>query len=77
VRPDFFICDLDYVIKFAQFKYENTLKVAIPIYNMIKDKLLKGRELLMFDGEFNENILLSSLFIPEIMRINLYLQKSR
>lgn len=56
-QTNFFICDLDYAIRAAEFKYENAQKVAVPIFNMLKDRILKANKLLTFDGEFNEDFL--------------------
>lgn len=69
-QTNFFIMDLDYVLAANRFPYENALRIAVPVYEMVKENLEKSKEKLPFDGEFSDDFLLCTLLVPELQRVS-------
>lgn len=72
-QTTFFIPEPEYITRVAELKYEYAQRLAEPLFNMLKDSLLKSREKLTFDGEFSDDLFLSALLMPELSRVSAYL----
>lgn len=65
-QANFFIRNNEYQLANTKFLYENTLPLAVPIYNLLKDNLDKIKETKFMGADLNDNFLMWCLLTPVI-----------
>lgn len=66
-QTNFFIEDAEYQLANLRFSYENTMRIALPLYHVAKAMLLKFRESGVLEGEFSDNFLIYSVLMQLVI----------